>query len=682
MNLPRCCTVVLASALAASTPAAEPALSLMPWPAEVAVSGDYLAIDAGFRVDASGCPDARVAAAAARLVTRVAAATGLRVLADSPAAPVVVTCRPAPTAVQAAVEDESYTLTVAAPVARLAAASPYGALRGLESFLQLIEPGPGGWRVPCVRVADRPRFPWRGLLLDSGRHFMPVVNVKRTLDGMAAVKLNVLHWHLTEDQGFRVESLRYPRLHRLGSDGQYYTQAQVRDVVAYAAARGIRVVPEFDVPGHTTSWLVGHPELAALPGPYPIERRWGVFDPVMDPSNDGVYRFLDRFLGEMAALFPDRFVHVGGDEVNGKQWDASPAVAAFKLRHGLADNHALQAHFNRRLQRILAGDGKTMVGWDEILDPNLPSDIVIQSWRGPDSLAAAASAGLRGILSSGYYLDHLKPAAAHYAVDPLAGAAGALPPEARARVLGGEACMWSEFVSAEMLDGRVWPRAAAVAERLWSPADVTDVDDMSRRLETVGRRLELEGLEHRSGPRRMLARLVHDRPPAPLEAFAAVLEPLGLSDRARTRQYTSLVSLNRLVDAVPPESGEAARFGRLVDGLLADPSHREGEEDISHALAAWRRLPAALETHWTANPMLAEAQPLADDLAALSALGLQALPALRGGTVLELRAEDEALLERALEQRAELRLAVAPPLRRLIEAAAPARSTEAVSPTR
>jgi hexosaminidase len=672
MNLPRCCAVVLAVAVAAPALAVEPALSLMPWPAGVTVNDGHLAIDAGFRVDASGCPDARVAAAAARLVTRIAAATGLRVLADAPAAPLVVTCRPAPGAGQAAVEDESYSLTVAAPAARLEASTPYGALRGLETFLQLVGPGPDGWRVPCVRIADRPRFPWRGLLLDSGRHFMPLAGVKRTLDGMAAVKLNVLHWHLTEDQGFRVESLRYPKLHRLGSDGQYYTQAQVREVVAYAAARGIRVVPEFDVPGHTTAWLVGHPELAALPGPYLIERRWGIFDPAMDPSDEEVYRLLDRFLGEMAELFPDRFVHVGGDEVKGTQWDASPAVAAFKARHGLADNHALQAHFNRRLQRILARHGRTMVGWDEILDPNLPNDVVIQSWRGADSLAAAASSGFRGLLSSGYYLDHLKPAAVHYAVDPLAGAAAALPPEARARILGGEACMWAEFISAEMLDGRVWPRAAVVAERLWSPAEVTDVGDMTRRLEATSRRLELEGLEHRSGPRRMLARLAHDRPLAPLEAFAAVLEPLGLSGRARTREYTSLVPLNRLVDAVPPESGEAARFGRLVDALLADPLHRVGEDDVTHALAAWRRLPAELETHWTGNPMLAEAQPLATDLAALSALGLAAVAALQSGEAFELGAEDGALLERASEPCAELRLAVAPPLRRLIDAAATA----------
>ena len=670
MHLPCCCTFVLTCALAAPALAVDAPLSLMPWPAAVAVSDGHLAIDAGFRVDAGGCRDARVAAAAGRLVTRVAATTGLRMLADAPAAPLVVVCRPATAAVQAVVEDESYTLTVAAPGARLEAASPYGALRGLETFLQLIEPGPDGWRAPCVRIVDRPRFPWRGLLLDSGRHFMPVANVKRTLDGMAAVKLNVLHWHLSEDQGFRVESLRYPKLHRLGSDGQYYTQAQLREVVAYAAARGIRVVPEFDVPGHTTAWLVGHPELAALPGPYAIERRWGVFDPVMDPSRDGVYRFLDRFLDEMTGLFPDRFLHVGGDEVNGRQWEASAAVADFKRLHGLADNHALQAHFNRRLQQILARHGRTMVGWDEIFAPDLPNDIVIQSWRGADSLAAAAGAGFRGILSSGYYLDYLKPAAEHYAVDPLAGAAAALPPEARERILGGEACMWSEFVSAEMLDGRVWPRAAAVAERLWSTADVDDVGDMYRRLDATSRRLELEGLEHRSGPRRMLARLAHDRPLPPLEAFAALLEPLGNSGRSRAAKYTSLVPLNRLVDAVPPESGEAARFARLVDDLLADPSHRSGEGEVTAALARWRRLPVELETHVAGNPMLAEARPLVADLGALSTLGLRALEALHGGAALELQAGDAALLERASEPCAELRLAVVPPLRRLIGAAA------------
>jgi hexosaminidase len=200
-----------------------------------------------------------------------------------------------------------------------------------------------------VSIQDRPRFRWRGLLIDSARHFQPLDVIRRNLDAMAAVKLNVLHWHLSDNQGFRIESKRYPKLHGLGSDGHYYTQDEVRGVIAYAQARGIRVVPEFDMPGHGTSWLVGHPELGSAPGPYAIERKPGVMDPTLDPTREEVYRFLDRFLGEMAALFPDAYLHIGGDENEGKHWAANPRIQAFMQRaHGLQDKHALQAYFNRR----------------------------------------------------------------------------------------------------------------------------------------------------------------------------------------------------------------------------------------------------------------------------------------------------------------------------------------------
>src|SRR5262249_10436465 len=165
--------------------------------------------------------------------------------------------------------------------------------------------------------------------LDVGRHFMPVELIKRELDGMAAVKLNVLHWHLTEDQGFRVECRKYPKLHQMGSDGLFYTQDQIRDVISYARDRGIRVVPEFDMPGHSTSWFVGYPELASAPGPYQIERTWGIMDPAFDPTREEVYTFIDGFIGEMAGLFPDDYIHIGGDESNGEHWKKNSAIQAF-----------------------------------------------------------------------------------------------------------------------------------------------------------------------------------------------------------------------------------------------------------------------------------------------------------------------------------------------------------------
>ena len=373
--------------------------------------------------------------------------------------------------------------------------------------------------MPAVSIDDSPRFPWRGLMIDAGRHFIPLDVLKRNLDGMAAVKLNVFHWHLSENQGFRIESKKFPKLQEMGSDGLYYTQAEVRDLIAYARERGIRVVPEFDMPGHSTAWFVGYPELASGPGPYQIERQWGVFDPAMDPTKEETYKFLDKFIGEMAGLFPDQFFHIGGDEVNGKEWDANPKIQAFKQAHGLKDNDDLQAYFNQRVQKIVAKHGKTMLGWDEILRPDLPKDIVIQSWRGPDSLAQAAKQGYRGLLSSGFYVDLMWSAERHYATEPLSGAAANLTPEEQKRILGGEACMWSEYVSPENIDSRIWPRTAAIAERLWSPQDVRDVNSMYQRMAVTSRWLDGLGLTHNSSYDPMLRRIAgngrHRRPQSP-----------------------------------------------------------------------------------------------------------------------------------------------------------------------
>ena len=490
--------------------------TLMPVPAELSLHDGTMPIDSSFMVALSGQPDPRLDRAAARLIARLSKQTGIQFLAGvggTPAdAALEIHVEGAAGAIPQVIEDESYSLDVAHDKARLSAATPYGALRGIETFLQLVETGVDGPAVRSATIQDAPRFPWRGLLIDVSRHWMPVDVIKRNLDAMAAVKLNVLHWHLSEDQGFRVESTRFPRLHELGSDGWYYAQDQIRDVVAYAADRGIRVVPEFDVPGHTTSWLVGYPDLASAPGPYQIERHFGVFHPTMDPSKEEVYDFLDAFIGEMVPLFPDPFFHIGGDEVTGKQWDSSRRIQDFMRRNDLGDNHELQAYFNRRLSAILTTHGKRMVGWEEIRALGIPQDIVIQSWRGEESLAEAARLGYEVILSRGYYLDLIQAAGFHYTVDPLGTAGAALPPEQQANVLGGEACMWAEFVTAENIDSRIWPRAAAIAERFWSPRTVTDVDDMYRRLEAVSAWLESVGVTHRSSYPVMLQRLTGDAP--------------------------------------------------------------------------------------------------------------------------------------------------------------------------
>src|SRR5258708_24300809 len=291
----------------------------MPLPWKVAAGSGRLTIDSSFRVDTTGYSDRRLQAAIDRFVARVSRQTGIAMRPGTSHAALQIECHESGSEYPALGEDESYQLDVSSAGGRLRATIVTGAMRGLETFAQLID----GAGIAAVHIEDRPRFPWRGLMLDVSRHWMPVAVVERNLDAMAAVKFNVFHWHLSDDQGFRVESQRFPKLQQFGSDGNFYTQAEIREVVAYARYRGIRVVPEFDIPGHTSSWFAGYPELASAPGPYAIERTWGIFQPTMDPTREVVYAFLDAFIGEMAALFPDPYFHIGGDEVDDTQWKKS-----------------------------------------------------------------------------------------------------------------------------------------------------------------------------------------------------------------------------------------------------------------------------------------------------------------------------------------------------------------------
>ena len=338
-------------------------------------------------------------------------------------------------------------------------------------------------------------------------------------------------------RGSASRARKYPKLQELGSDGHYYTQAQMTELIAYARDRGIRIVPEIEMPGHSTSWFVGYPELASAPGPFQIERRWGIFDPTLDPTREETYTFLDGLIGEISALFPDKYLHVGGDEVNGKEWNSNPRIVAFKQAHGMKDNADLQLYFNRHLLPIVGKYGKRMIGWDEILSPDLPKDIVVQSWRGPESLAQAARLGYLSILSHGYYLDYALAPADYYRVDPLAGVAQTLTPEQASRILGGEACMWSELVTPDNIDSRIWPSTAAIAERLWSPAEVKDLDSMYLRLDIVSGKLQDLGVTHLSNYHLMLARLAGIRSPETLETLADVVEPIKEYQR-RTRAIT------------------------------------------------------------------------------------------------------------------------------------------------
>ncbi len=648
---------------------------LMPVPEKMTMAEGQYRLDASFTLAVEGQAHPRLYTGATRMLRRLSGRTGLFMTQDviTPQTRVekpglIIHCRrPGKVALG---EDESYELTVGPAGIELHCVTDLGGLRGLETLLQLLQADDKGFCFPALSIQDKPRFPWRGLMIDVCRHWMPMDMVKRNLDGMAAVKMNVLHLHLSEDQGFRIESKLYPKLHQFGSDGFYYTQAEIKTIIAYADERGIRVIPEFDMPGHTTAWFIGHPELASAPGPYTIERRWGIFDPTMDPTKESTYKLLDRFLGEMAALFPDPYLHIGGDENNGKQWDANPAIQAFMKKNDIKDNHSLQAYFNSRLVKILTKHGKRMVGWDEILHPQMPKNIVIQSWRGPKFLVQSARQGYQGILSAGYYIDLVQPAAFHYLNDPVP-PDSALSPAESALILGGEATAWAELVTPETVDSRIWPRTAVIAERLWSPASVRDVDDMYCRMEVISHQLEELNLTHIKNYEMMLRRLANQQETTALRVFTDVVEPLKLYKRhSQGVTYYSYSPYTRVVDAARPESMTARSFARKVDAFLKNPAGQEGGE-ILNQLALWQENHARLLQTMAKAPAIREMESLSQDLAELAAAGLQAAEAIQEGRKLggEWGAVQKDLIEKAKKPRGQTELAVVEPIARLIEAA-------------
>jgi hexosaminidase len=626
-----CSSLVMRMPVLAQTPSD---LNVMPLPAKAQSGSGVLKIDGSFAIGFEGYREARLDRATQRFMTQLHRETGM-VFPSVPAnakPTLLVTTDHESKPVQELGEDESYTLEVTSGGAKLHAANPLGVLRGLQTLLQLVSVTAEGFSAPAISIQDQPRFPWRGLMIDSSRHFLPIAVLKRNLDGMEAVKMNVFHWHLSDNQGFRVESRKFPKLQSEGSDGLFYTQDEIRDLIAYARDRGIRVVPEFDMPGHSTAWFTGYPELASGSGPYSIERKWGVFNPAMDPTNEKTYKFLNEFIGEMAKLFPDQSFHIGGDEVNGKEWDANPKVQEFMKAHGIKNNQELQAYFSQRVQEIVVKHGKSTIGWDEVLIPGVPKTVMIQSWRGAESLSAAAKQGYRGILSNGYYIDLGWSAARHYATDPMGGAAAHLSPEEQERILGGESTMWSEFVNAENVDSRIWPRNAAIAERFWSPQNTTDVDSMYRRMETESVRLELLGLTHRTYQIRMVARMAGAN--ASAEERAALLSLVQalefVKDYSReamaTQEPTSQMPLIRVVDAVSPESETSRRFGVTVDQFVAASCKDAGKAaELRRQLTEWAKNDETVQAVAQRSYIVKDAAPASTALSQAAELALSGL---------------------------------------------------------
>ena len=634
--------LVLLLMFTAHQSAAQTAPTLLPLPAEANYGQGRLLLKAALKPLLPAPVDPTVADAVGRTIGRLSPATKIVGTAT-------LQIRYGRVGRPELFDEERYSLRVTPMGVSIDAPTSLGVLRALATLEQLPRTDKKGRYLPEVDIRDHPRFAWRGLLIDAARHFMPVAVIKRNLDGMAAVKLNVLHWHLTDDQGFRIESKVFPRLQTVGStDGLFYTQAEVREVLAYAAARGIRVVPEFDMPSHTTSWIVAYPRLASNDSVYAPYTRWRTTNVAIDPTRETTYTFIDSLLTEMTGLFPDPYFHAGGDENDGRNWRRTPRIVAWMQAHKMTkadgktvDKHQLQTYFNRRVLAMLQQRGKTMIGWDEILGPDLPKEVVIQSWRGKKGLADAAKLGHPVLLSNGYYLDLNLTAASSYITDPLPPDTPLTPAEQKL-VLGGEAAMWAEYADSVVLDSRIWPRAGAVAERLWSPqaAPGNGGADMYRRLNVLSPQLETLGLRHRRVPELLLKQMAGTGSVVPLRTLAEVIEPVKEYKRNfQGFNYTTATPLTRLVDAAPAESEVARRFAVLVDSVVAvrpgapgflPPAPRQVATLRAQALR-WQTNDPLLQPLLAATPSLTEYAPLSARLAAVATVVLERLAQLQGG---------------------------------------------------
>jgi len=655
------CTFVVAGDLRAQE---KGSLLVMPLPAHVVLGEGEFLIDGHFGISLKGYKEPRLEQAQHRFLERLSQETGIPLWREAILNPphfIIQTAGPSEPTQQLG-EDESYHIEISTTDVLLTAPNPIGVLRGLQTFLQLVRITPSAFSVPVVTINDQPRFPWRGLLIDSGHRFVHISAIKRNLDGMEAVKLNVFHWRFADNQGFHIESKKFPLLQEKGSGGFYYSQDEVREIIAYARDRGIRVVPEFDMPCHTTSWFLGYPDLASGQDPSRSS--------AIDPTRESTYKFLTGFIDEMAALFPDSYFHAGGDECDVKEWAGNLRIQDFMRAHAIKDGAALQVLFTAKIQKIIADRKKIMVGWDEVLQPDTPKDVVIQSWRGPNSLAEAARNGYRGVLSSGYYIDLNQSAAEHYLVDPLGDSAATLTSDQKARVLGGEATMWTDIVSDENMDNRIWPRTAAIAERLWAPQQVQDVDSMYQRLAITSQNLGYYGLRHRLITDEMLERMSGELDPSPLKVLAAVVQPPRLYERQELRTFTDFTPLNRLDDAVPPESDTAREFNQIAKRIALGKADAQEWQQAREWLGLWRDNDAKLQPLLRRSYLTQDLAPVSHNLSRIAEIGLQALDDLHENRLVsaDLRQRNIEFLKSAGKPQAVLLLMVAPSVELLVQA--------------
>jgi hexosaminidase len=608
---------------------------LMPWPQKIIQMSGNFSLTASVKVAYQGSPDERIPLAIERFIQKAKQATGLTLQKSNffSEAQIQIVRKPIDIA------NEGYVLDVRPTLITLTGTSAQGILHGLETLSQLIHCSDA---VPLVHIEDWPAFAWRGMMVDVARHFIPLEVMKRNVEAMAAAKYNVLHLHLSDDEGFRIESRRYPKLHEKGSNGQYYTQAEIRDLVQFCSDRDIMVYPEFDLPGHCQSWFAGYPGLASeekayAPGPRfktDASQQLNLMNMMqfiqtyptasIDPTRESTYQFLDSLVAEMKDLFPSGYFHMGMDENNGIAWNNNPQIVEFMKANNIENTHALQNYFMKRFHRIITGHGLKSVAWEEAFnESSTPADMIIQVWQPTVmglgvEIESLSKHGNPGILSRGFYLDQFYPAYIHYHNDEMN----------NTRWLGGEAAIWTEIVDGQVFEGRVWPRAMAIGERLWTNPSaqdtIADTDVFYQRLFHTSRYLKMTGLQHLDLQEKALADASSFSSMlevlAPVKGYKRLMEVMLIPEEGRSKGF------NQLADVLPPDPEEALKFRLAVSAYLKNKDVPSKEFVISY-LNKWAKLAEV-------NSLTATEQPLADLAAKLAACSRNITNYLSGNSTL------------------------------------------------
>jgi len=598
-----------------------PSAMLLPWPARLqAAAGDRKVSAQNLTPSYQGLQSPRIDQALRRIAGTIATRSGAS--DDTAAVPLAIQMQQLSPRYPGLEADESYLLEISPQGISIRAQTELGVLRAVATLAQLID---AGGELPCVHIEDQPRLAWRGLLLDCARHFLPVAAIERTLLAMASCKLNVLHLHLTDDQAYRLPSKAFPDL----PSAEHYSSAELRNIVELAADLGIRVVPELDMPGHVTCWLTAYPQWGSQP--VTATRRFGVHHACLDPTREEVFDAIGTLLAELAEIFPDPCLHIGGDEVHPAWWSQDPQIQAFMRKRSMVDHRDLQAYFNQRVGSLVEALGRQVVAWDEVAHEQLPAQWLVQAWRGATARDRLLAHGNRVIMSAPYYLDLHYPADVYYQFDPgapqqqLVALEDAMLEDPRLQhvadgmrwtrqwrkdavqledssehpgLIGAEACLWSELVDDRVLDQRLWSRLPALAERFWSEVDSATTQSLYQRMSHFqGHSLPSFGIDLAAQLHSALDDLsIHGR----WQAIARLLEPvkwygrllgeealaarLAGSEMPQARPYDADVPLTGLADALPPESLD----WRAIDELIADAAGGPGADALRRLIAEWR----------------------------------------------------------------------------------------------